>query len=72
MEVSKDDLSRAYRATGEAMEWSPYERNYGRRGNEWLEPTGSQPEMDRGRRWTAAVAGPRTEMDDRRWITRDG
>jgi hypothetical protein len=34
-------------------------------GNEWLEPTGSQPEMDRGRRWIAAGEGLRPEMDDK-------
>ena len=32
-------------------------------GNEWLEPTGSQPEMDRGRRWIAAGDGSRLDMD---------
>src|SRR5882757_5693373 len=37
-------------------------------GNEWLEPTGSQPEMDRGRRRIAARDGLRPEMDDKRWI----
>jgi len=40
-------------------------------GNEWLEPTGSQPEMDRGRRWIAAGEGSRPERDcGRRWMTR--
>jgi hypothetical protein len=34
-------------------------------GNEWLEPTGSRPEMDRGRRGIAAGEGLRPEMDDK-------
>jgi hypothetical protein len=53
-------------------ECGPYERNYAQRGNERLEPTGSQPEMDRGRRWIAAREGLQPEMDDKRWITGDG
>ena len=32
-------------------------------GNELLEPTGSQPEMDRGRKWIAARDGSRPERD---------
>jgi len=32
-------------------------------GNEWLEPTGSQLEMDHSRRWIAAGDGSRPEMD---------
>jgi hypothetical protein len=62
MEVSNDDLSRAYRATGEVMECRPYERNYAQGGNEWLEPTGSQPEMD-DERWIAARYGSRLDID---------
>jgi len=37
-------------------------------GNEWLEPTGSQPGRDRGRRWIAAGDGLRPEMVNKRWI----
>jgi len=43
MEVSDNDLWRAYRAIEEVTECGPYERNYAHGGNEWLEPTGSQP-----------------------------
>ena len=34
-------------------------------GNEWLEPSGSQPEMHCGRRGIAAGGGLRPEMDDK-------
>jgi len=45
-----------------------YERNYAHRGNEWLESTGSRPEMDRNRRWMTRD-GSRPEMDRGRiWI----
>jgi len=38
-------------------------------GNEWLEPTGSQPEMNRGRKWITAGDESRPEMDrGRGWI----
>ena len=40
-------------------------------GNEWLEPTGSQLEMDHGQRWIAAREGLRPQGDcGQRWITR--
>ena len=41
-------------------------------GNESLEPTGSEPEMDRGRRWIVAEEELRPELDNRRWIKGDG
>jgi hypothetical protein len=62
MEVSNNYLWRAYRAIGEVTECGPYKRNYAQSGNEWLESTGSQPEMDRGMIW----------MDDWRRKTGDG
>jgi len=34
-------------------------------GNEWLEPTGSRPEMDHGRKGIAAGEGLRLEMEDK-------
>jgi hypothetical protein len=34
-------------------------------GNEWLEPTGSQPQMDRGRTGIAAGPGLQPELDDK-------
>jgi len=50
-------------------ECGPYEHYYAHGGNEWLEQTGSQPAMDRGRRWIAAGDGLRPEMDSgRKWI----
>jgi len=79
MEVSNDDLQRAYIITGEVTQCGPYERCYAQGRNEWLEPTGSQPEMDWGRRWMAPGDGSRPDMDcdtirmdDRRCITGDG
>jgi len=44
MEVSNDDLWRAYRAIGDVMECGPYERIYAQDGNEWLKPHGSWPD----------------------------
>jgi hypothetical protein len=70
MEVSNNDLWRAYRAIGKVTECGgPYQRHYAHGGNEWVERTGSQPEMDRGRGWIAAGDGLWLEMDrGRRWI----
>jgi hypothetical protein len=40
-------------------------------GNKWLEPTGSQPEMDHSQKWIAAGEGLRPERDcGRLWMTR--
>jgi len=68
MEVSKYDLVRAYRATGAVTECGPYERNNAPGGIEWLEPTGSLPEMDCGLGWIAAREALLPEMDDKGWI----
>jgi len=48
------------------MECCPYEHNYAQGGNEWLEPTGSQPEIDPGPRWITARDASRPETD-RSW-----
>jgi len=65
MEVRNNDLQRAYRVTGEVTQCGSYEWYYAHGGNEWLEPTGSQPEMDRGWKWITAREGLRQEMDDK-------
>ena len=66
MEVGNNYLWRAYRAIGEVIECCPYQPNYAQGGNKWLEPTGSQPEMDPGQRWMAPREESRPEMDHTR------
>jgi hypothetical protein len=77
IDVSNCYLYRPYRAIGEVTECGPYECNYAQGGNEWLEPTGSQPEMDRDMIWIATgygwmTGGGSQEMDLRGWNTGDG
>jgi len=57
MEVSNNDIYRAYRAIGEVTECGPYERNYAHGGIAWLQPTGSLSYRDRGQRRIAAGDG---------------
>jgi hypothetical protein len=49
MEISKDDLSRGYRANGKVVECGLYECNYAQSVIEWLKPHGWQPEIDDNR-----------------------
>jgi len=68
MQVSNNDLWRAYRATGAVTECGPYERNYAQRGNDRLDLTGPRPEMDRGQRGIAAADGSHKMDPVQRWI----
>ena len=64
MEVSNNDLHRAARATGEVTESCPSQHKYAQGGNESLELTVLQEEMDFGRRWIMAKQGFLPVMDN--------
>jgi hypothetical protein len=62
MEVSNNDLYRAYRVTGEVTQCSPYKCNYAYDGSEYLEPPESHPSRDRGQRGIADRDASHTGM----------
>jgi len=77
MEISKDDHSRGYRATGVVVECSLCEGNYAQSVNEWLKPDGLQPEMDDNRS-IVSIDGSWHDInhdqmwnDDQGWMTQD-
>jgi len=51
MEITKYDIKGAYWATGAVTECGPYEHDIAQGAKEWLEPTASQPDMNRGWKW---------------------